>query len=264
MELWWGWGHVQKDNQLQPNVYQSCFHDLSSRTSRVRGLTLSPGAPLHCFVIPASAKQALTRHLNFSACDLQTVTTCPNPTKDALCIFYVCSVCLNICIYERTPGRSRNSSNSATSFRLGWATTGVYQRQQWDPEHSKTVGNLVVVINRISVIVHSHPQYSPLVGRILHLCQWGGVEIISEEVNGGCFNWRPERKSSLGSFTLFSWHSARATFTLALNCSSIPAWNAWSDGNDVILVSYDIRCKWVSVSEDEHNSQTAKSPWEPG
>lgn len=58
--------------------------------------------------------------------------------------------------------------------------------------------------------------------------------------------------------------TARATFTLALNCSSIPAWNAWSDGNDVILVSYDIRCKWVSVSEDEHNSQTAKSPWEPG
>lgn len=153
MELWWGWGHVQKDNQLQPNVYQSGFHDLSSRTSRVRGLTLSPGAPLHCFVIPATTKQALTCHLNFSACDLQTVTTCPNPTKDALCIFYVCSVCLNICIYERTPGRSRNSSNSATSFRLGWATTGVYQRQQWDPEHSKTVGNLVVVINRISVIV---------------------------------------------------------------------------------------------------------------
>lgn len=94
MDLWWVWGHVQKENQLQPNVYGSCFHDLFSRTSRVRGLTPSPGAPLHCFIIPAATKQAPTCHLNLSACDLQT--TCPNTAKGTLCILYVCSAYLNI------------------------------------------------------------------------------------------------------------------------------------------------------------------------
>lgn len=39
--------HAQEENQWQANVSRDCFHDLSSRMSRVRGPTPSPGALLH-------------------------------------------------------------------------------------------------------------------------------------------------------------------------------------------------------------------------
>lgn len=85
-------------------------------------------------------------------------------------------------------------------------------------------------------------------------------------VNGGCFNWRPERKSSLGSFAPDT--LPEQNLLQLPTAPSIPAWNAWSDGDDVILVSYDIRCKWVSILEDERSPQTGQvlssSPWEPG
>lgn len=74
-----------------------------------------------------------------------------------------------------------------------------------------------------------------------------------------------QKENPLGDHLLYSPDTLPEQNLLQLSAApSIPSWNAWSDGDDVILVSYDIRCKWVSISEEEHSCQTGKSPWEPG
>lgn len=63
--------HVQKENQLLANVSCDCFHDLSSRMSRVQGPTPPPAALLHH---PYYWKKALTPLLNLPSPALKIIT----------------------------------------------------------------------------------------------------------------------------------------------------------------------------------------------
>lgn len=126
--------------------------------------------------------------------------------------------------------RSRSSSDSAASLRSEWAIMGVDQSQPWNTwalQDSRTScgdckWNICNCVQAICTMSNANRE----------VIEWG-VKTIRQRVSGCCFNWGPERKSSLGSLTVFSWHSEN--LPQLSTGPSISAWNAWIDGHDFIL-----------------------------